>query len=86
MNAMCQEYLKFLPRFTGEDELTKEQHLPLFCTFAENLNVEHLDVVMGIFVQHAPGTLIEEWLQLFLKIVDSAALRQQLKCTLEGAL
>ena len=42
--------IKF-PCFTGEDEVTVEQHLPLFCTFVENLNVEHLDVVMRLFVQ-----------------------------------
>ena len=50
LHDMPQEYLKLLPRFTGEDEITAEQHLPLFCTFAENLNVEHLDVVMRLFV------------------------------------
>ena len=30
MNAMPQEYLKLLPICTGEDEITAEQHLPLF--------------------------------------------------------
>ena len=30
MNAMPQEYLKLLPHFTGEDEITAEQHLPMF--------------------------------------------------------
>ena len=48
MNAIPQEYLKLLPRFTGEDEITAKQHLPLFFTFAENFNVEHLDVVMRL--------------------------------------
>ena len=55
LHDMPQEYLKLLPRFTGEDEITAEQHLPLFCTFAENLNVEHLDVVMRLFVQSLIG-------------------------------
>ena len=55
VNAMPQEYLKLLPRFIGEDEVTVEQHLPLFFTFAENLNVEHLDVVMRFFVQSLNG-------------------------------
>ena len=48
MNVVPQEYLKLLPRFTREDEVTTEQHLPLFCTFDENLNVKHLDVVMKL--------------------------------------
>ena len=52
---MPSEYLKFPPRFTSEDETTAEQHLPLFCTFAENFNVGHLDVVMRIFVQSLSG-------------------------------
>ena len=51
MNAMPQEYLKLLPHFTGEDEETVEKHLPLFFSFAENLNVEHLDVIMRLFGQ-----------------------------------
>ena len=34
MNAMPQKYLKLLPRFSGEYEVTVEQHLSLFCTFA----------------------------------------------------
>ena len=55
MNAMPQEYLKLLSRFIGEDEVIAEQHLPLFCTFAENLNVEHLDVMMRLFVKSLSG-------------------------------
>ena len=51
MNVMPQGYLKLLPCFTREDEITVEKHLPVFCNFAENMNVEHLDVVMRIFVQ-----------------------------------
>ena len=51
MNAMPQEYLKLLNRFTRENEVTTEQNLTLFFKFSENLNVEHLDVVMRLFVQ-----------------------------------
>ena len=60
MNAIPQEYLKLLPRFTGEDEITAEQHLPLFFTFAKNFNVEHLDVVMRLFVQSLSGE-VRKW-------------------------
>ena len=55
MNAMPKEYLILLPHFTGEDDVIYKQHLPLFSTFAENLNVEHLDVVMRLFVQSLSG-------------------------------
>ena len=51
MNAMPQEYLKLIPRFTGEDEITAEKHLLVFWNLAENLNVEHLDVVMRLVFQ-----------------------------------
>ena len=36
--------------------------------------------------QSVTGTVIEDWLQLFLRIVDNDALRQQLKHAFEGAL
>lgn len=50
MNAMPQDYLKLLPIFTGEDEITTEKHISSFCAFPENLNVEFLDVVITLFV------------------------------------
>ena len=55
MNAMPEEYLKLLPHFTRENEVTAKQHLPLVFTFAENLNVERLDVVMILFVHSLDG-------------------------------
>ena len=36
--------------------------------------------------QNVAGTVVEDWLRLFLRIVDNVALRQQLKHVLEGAL
>ena len=50
LNDMPQHYLKILPRFTGENEVDAQKHLETFCSFAENLNVEHLDVVLRLFV------------------------------------
>lgn len=55
LNQMPQEYLKILPCFSGEDEQTTEKHIAMFCNFAENLNVEHLDVVLRLFVQSLDG-------------------------------
>ena len=51
LNDMPQDYLKILPRFTGENEIDAQKHLETFCSFAENFNVEHLDVVLRLFVQ-----------------------------------
>lgn len=35
--------------------MTIEKHVPTSCAFVENLNVEHLDVVMRMFVQYLNG-------------------------------
>ena len=64
MNVMPQEYLKLLPRFTGEDEINAKKYLPVFFNFAENLNVVHFDVVMRIFVQSLDGEAIK-WFKVF---------------------
>ena len=52
---MPQDYLKILPRFNGENEIEDQNHLEVFCSFAENFNVEHLDVVLRMFVQSLDG-------------------------------
>ena len=64
MKAKPQWYLKLLPSVIGEDEITAEKHLPVFCNFVENLNVEHLDVVMRHFVQSLNGEAIN-WFKGF---------------------
>jgi len=40
--------LKVLPHLTREDEQTSENHISVFCNFIEDLNVEHLDVVLRL--------------------------------------
>ena len=52
---MPQDYLKIMPRFNGENEIDAQKHLDTFCSFVENLNVEHLDVVLRLFVQSLDG-------------------------------
>jgi len=44
-----------LPRFNGEDENTTQRHIETFYIFAENLNVEKLDVVLKLFVKSLDG-------------------------------
>jgi len=55
LNLIPQEYLKILPRFSGEDEQTIKKHIVVFCNFVEKLNVEHIDVVLRLFVQSLDG-------------------------------
>jgi len=47
---ILQDYLKIFPRFNGEDENTTQRHIETFCDFAENLNIEQLDVVLRLFI------------------------------------
>jgi hypothetical protein len=32
-------YLKYMPKFTGEEDITAEEHLAAFYRYAENLNI-----------------------------------------------
>jgi len=45
-------YFKHLPRFNGETGLSTEYHLAVFLDFADNMNIEHEDVYMRLFVQY----------------------------------
>lgn len=55
LSAMPQDYLKHIPRFNGEDDNTTQSHIETFSAFAKNINVEHLDVAMKLFVQSLDG-------------------------------
>ena len=45
MNALpTGNYLKYMPKFSGEGEVTAEEHLVDFYAYADNLNIEHEDV------------------------------------------
>jgi hypothetical protein len=38
------DYLKYMPKFTGEGDITVEEHLAAFYSYADNLNIENEDV------------------------------------------
>jgi hypothetical protein len=48
-------YMRYLPRFNGDGSVTAEEHLSSFYSFADNFNVEHVDVWMRLFVQSLNG-------------------------------
>ena len=52
---MPQDYLKLFPRFTGEADISTQRNIEIFYAFVENLNIEHVDVVMRLFVQSLDG-------------------------------
>jgi hypothetical protein len=45
------DYLKYMPKFTGEEDITAEEHLATFYSYVDNLNIENEDVWMRVFVQ-----------------------------------
>jgi hypothetical protein len=56
MNALpAGDYLKYMPKFTGEEDITAEEHLSAFYSYAENHNIENEDVWMRVFVQSLDG-------------------------------
>jgi hypothetical protein len=38
------DYLKYMPKFTGEGDITVEENLAAFYSYADNLNIENEDV------------------------------------------
>jgi hypothetical protein len=48
-------YLKYMPKFTGEEDITVEEHLSSFYSYTYDLNIENEDVWMRVFVQILDG-------------------------------
>jgi hypothetical protein len=56
LNALPADgYLKQLPRFTSEGDISAEQHLEAFYIFTDDLVIMHADVWMRIFVHSLEG-------------------------------
>jgi hypothetical protein len=61
MNALpAGDYLKYMPKFTREEDITVEEHLVAFYSYADNLNIESEDVWMRVFVQSLDGE-VRKW-------------------------
>jgi hypothetical protein len=54
------DYLKYMPKFTGEGDITAEEHLAAFYSYADNLNIGDEDVWMRVFVQSLDGE-VRKW-------------------------
>jgi hypothetical protein len=54
------DYFKYMPKFTGEGDVTAEEHLAAFYSYADNLNIENEDVWMRVFVQILDGE-VRKW-------------------------
>jgi hypothetical protein len=76
------DYLKYMPKFTGEGDITTEEHLAAFYSYADNLNIENEDVWMRVFVQSLDGE-VRKWFRGLtpgsiagIEALDSVFLRQ----------
>jgi hypothetical protein len=76
------DYLKYMPKFTGEGDVTAEEHLAAFYSYADNLNIENEDVWMRVFIQSLDGE-VRKWFRGLapgsiagIEALDSAFLRQ----------
>jgi hypothetical protein len=81
-NLPAEGYLKQLPKFTGEGDITAEEHLATFYTFADDNVIMHTDVWMRIFVHSLQGEA-RNWFRALppgsidgIKALDNAFLRQ----------
>jgi ribonuclease HI len=76
------DYLKYMPKFSGEGDVTAEEHLAAFYSYADNLNIENEDVWMRVFVQSLDGE-VRKWFRGLapgsiagIEALDNAFLRQ----------
>jgi hypothetical protein len=49
------DYLKYMAKFTGEEDIIVEEHIASFYSYADNQNIENEDVWMRVFVQSRFG-------------------------------
>jgi hypothetical protein len=49
------DYLKYMPKFTREEDITIEEHLVSFYSYADNQNIENEYVWMRVFIQSLFG-------------------------------
>ena len=74
-------YLKYMPKFIGEEDITAKEHLAAFYSYVDNLNIENEDVPMRVFVQSLDGEA-RKWFRgltprfiVEIKALDDAFLR-----------
>jgi hypothetical protein len=48
-------YLKYMLKFTWEEDITTEEHLSSFYNYVDNLSIENEDVWFRVFVQILDG-------------------------------
>jgi hypothetical protein len=62
LHDLPENYMKSLPKFTGEGDLTAQEHINFFDQFADILGIEHEDVYSRLLVQTFEGQ-VRTWFQ-----------------------
>jgi hypothetical protein len=62
LHDLPENYIKNLPKFTGEGDLTTPEHINFFDQFADILAIEHEDVYSRLLVQTFEGQ-VRTWFQ-----------------------
>jgi hypothetical protein len=55
LHDLPKNYMKILPKFTGEGDLTTQEHINFFDQFSDILRIEHEDVYSRLLVQTFEG-------------------------------
>ena len=56
LNAMLtREYQKYMPKFTGSEGVSVEEHIESFYSYDDNLEISEDDVWMRVFIQSLDG-------------------------------
>ena len=53
------DYLNYIPKFTGEEDIIVEEHLSTLYSYADNLNIENGDAWLRFFLQRLDGEAIK---------------------------
>ena len=62
LHDLPENYMKNLPKFMGEGDLTTTKHIAFFDQFTDILGIEHKDVYSRLLVQNFEGQL-RTWFQ-----------------------
>jgi hypothetical protein len=62
LHDLPENYIKHFPKFTGEGDLTADEHINFFDQFADILGIEHEDVYLRLLVQTFEGQ-VRTWFQ-----------------------
>ena len=55
LHQILDNYLKLLPRYDAEKKVKADEHLDAFQNYMDDLNIQHEDIYMKLFMQSLEG-------------------------------